>query len=158
MDGSIPSRLRLDNNISVSDKVFKFHPRRRRGSILSRRWRDTSEHLKVWFSTAQESSGHSLFISAFMIVLKVICDDTYSNESCPIVAQDMFTLSEINLSDGARNVQLSQLGANCWQSYTIQECGYFQAYIVRSIDEGLMRRKGENNAKYQKLKTHFSAQ
>ncbi|KAJ7502950.1 hypothetical protein B0H11DRAFT_1987142 [Mycena galericulata] len=39
---------------------------------------------------------HRLFISAFMIASKVICDDTYSNKSWSIVAQGMFTLREIN--------------------------------------------------------------
>ncbi|KAF8070746.1 hypothetical protein FPV67DRAFT_1041364 [Lyophyllum atratum] len=42
------------------------------------------------------SSGHRLFISAFMIASKVICDDTYSNKSWGIVAQGMFSLREIN--------------------------------------------------------------
>ncbi|EIW76961.1 hypothetical protein CONPUDRAFT_158102 [Coniophora puteana RWD-64-598 SS2] len=37
-----------------------------------------------------------LFVSAFMIASKVICDDTYSNKSRSIVAQSMFQLREIN--------------------------------------------------------------
>ncbi|TFK44893.1 hypothetical protein BDQ12DRAFT_673770 [Crucibulum laeve] len=52
--------------------------------------------LKNRFPTARGSSGHRLFISAFMISSKVICDDTYSNKSWSIVAQGMFTLREIN--------------------------------------------------------------
>ncbi|KAJ7865898.1 hypothetical protein B0H14DRAFT_3442703 [Mycena olivaceomarginata] len=52
--------------------------------------------LKAHFPTARGSSGHRLFISAFMIASKVICDDTYSNKSWSIVAQGMFTLREIN--------------------------------------------------------------
>ncbi len=47
--------------------------------------------LKARFPTA-----HRLFISAFMIPFKVICDDTYSNKSWTIVAQGMFTLRKIN--------------------------------------------------------------
>ena len=39
------------------------------------------QRLKARFPTAQGSSGHRLFISAFMIASKVICDDTYSNKS-----------------------------------------------------------------------------
>ncbi|KAG0696155.1 hypothetical protein DFH29DRAFT_813350, partial [Suillus ampliporus] len=35
------------------------------------------------------SSGHCLFLSAFMLASKVICDDTYSNKSWSIVAQAM---------------------------------------------------------------------
>jgi hypothetical protein len=42
------------------------------------------------------SSGHRLFISALMIASKVICDDTYSNQSWVIVAQKMFALQEMN--------------------------------------------------------------
>ncbi|KAF6760398.1 hypothetical protein DFP72DRAFT_757134, partial [Ephemerocybe angulata] len=48
------------------------------------------------FPTARGSSGHRLFISAFMIASKVICDDTYSNKSWGIVAQGMFSLREVN--------------------------------------------------------------
>ncbi|KAG1897518.1 uncharacterized protein F5891DRAFT_957020, partial [Suillus fuscotomentosus] len=42
------------------------------------------------------SSGHCLFISAFMLASKVICDDTYANKSWSIVAQGMLQLREIN--------------------------------------------------------------
>ena len=42
------------------------------------------------------SSGHRLFISAFMIASKVIYDDTYSNKSWCIVGQGTFALQEIN--------------------------------------------------------------
>jgi hypothetical protein len=54
------------------------------------------QRLKVRFPAARGSSGHRLFISAFMIASKVICDDTYSNQSWSIVAQKMFALKEIN--------------------------------------------------------------
>jgi hypothetical protein len=54
------------------------------------------QRLKTRFPAARGSSGHRLFISAFMIASKVICDDTYSNQSWGIVAQKMFTLKEIN--------------------------------------------------------------
>jgi len=54
------------------------------------------QRLKARFPTARGSSGHRLFISAFMIASKVICDDTYSNKSWSIVAQGMFNLREIN--------------------------------------------------------------
>ena len=37
-----------------------------------------------------------LFVSAFTLASKVICDDTYSNKSWSIVAQGMFQLREIN--------------------------------------------------------------
>jgi hypothetical protein len=54
------------------------------------------QRLKARFPTARGSSGHRLFISAFMIASKVMCDDTYSNKSWGIVAQGMFSLREIN--------------------------------------------------------------
>jgi hypothetical protein len=46
----------------------------------------------AWFPAAHGSSGHRLFISAFKIASKVMCDDTYSNKSWGIVAQGMFSL------------------------------------------------------------------
>ncbi|WVF71473.1 hypothetical protein IAT40_006279 [Kwoniella sp. CBS 6097] len=54
------------------------------------------QRLKKRYPAARGSSGHRLFISAFMISSKVICDDTYSNQSWSIVAQKMFALKEIN--------------------------------------------------------------
>jgi len=52
--------------------------------------------LKNRFPAARGSSGHRLFISAFMIASKVVCDDTYSNKSWCVVGQGMFSLREIN--------------------------------------------------------------
>ncbi|KAL7413460.1 hypothetical protein BDY24DRAFT_388619 [Mrakia frigida] len=52
--------------------------------------------LKMRFPAARGSSGHRLFISAFMMASKVLCDDTYSNKSWCIVAQQMFALKEVN--------------------------------------------------------------
>lgn len=54
------------------------------------------QRLKARFPAAKGSSGHRLFISAFMLASKIICDDTYSNKSWCIVAQGMFALREIN--------------------------------------------------------------
>jgi hypothetical protein len=54
------------------------------------------QRLKARFPTAKGSSGHRLFISAYMLASKVLCDDTYSNKSWTIVAQGLFTLREIN--------------------------------------------------------------
>ncbi|KAF8911483.1 hypothetical protein CPB84DRAFT_1761932 [Gymnopilus junonius] len=54
------------------------------------------QRLKARFPSARGSSGHRLFISAYMISSKVMCDDTYSNKSWCIVAQGMFTLREVN--------------------------------------------------------------
>ncbi|CDO69607.1 hypothetical protein BN946_scf184875.g10 [Trametes cinnabarina] len=58
--------------------------------------RELHRRLKARFPAARGSSGHRLFISAFMIASKVICDDTYSNKSWSIVGQGMFALREIN--------------------------------------------------------------
>ncbi|KAI0036152.1 hypothetical protein K488DRAFT_6984, partial [Vararia minispora EC-137] len=54
------------------------------------------QRLKSRFPAAKGSSGHRLFISAYMLASKIICDDTYSNKSWCIVAQHMFQLREIN--------------------------------------------------------------
>ncbi|KIK69601.1 hypothetical protein GYMLUDRAFT_66895 [Collybiopsis luxurians FD-317 M1] len=54
------------------------------------------QRLKSRFPSAKGSSGHRLFISAFMIASKVMCDDTYSNKSWSVVAQGMFTVREVN--------------------------------------------------------------
>ncbi|THH16171.1 hypothetical protein EW146_g4417, partial [Bondarzewia mesenterica] len=54
------------------------------------------QHLTTRFPAAKGSTGHRLFISAFMIASKIICDDTYSNKSWSILGQGMFALREIN--------------------------------------------------------------
>jgi hypothetical protein len=54
------------------------------------------QRLKKRFPAARGSSGHRLFLSAFMIASKVICEDTYSNKSWSIVGQGMFQLREVN--------------------------------------------------------------
>jgi hypothetical protein len=51
---------------------------------------------KARFPAVKGSSGHRLFISAFMIASKVACDDTYSNKSWTVVGQGMVALREIN--------------------------------------------------------------
>ena len=53
------------------------------------------QRLKARFLMAHRSSGHRLFISAFIIASKVIFDDTYSNKSWSIVRQGIFQLREI---------------------------------------------------------------
>ncbi|KAF5360311.1 hypothetical protein D9758_009129 [Tetrapyrgos nigripes] len=54
------------------------------------------QRLKARFPTTRGHSGHRLFLTAFMIASKVICDDTYSNKSWSVVSQGMFTLRELN--------------------------------------------------------------
>ncbi|KAI0313032.1 hypothetical protein OF83DRAFT_1030463, partial [Amylostereum chailletii] len=53
------------------------------------------QHLKARFA-AKGFSGHCLFISAFMLASKIICDDAYLNKSWCIVSQGIFALREIN--------------------------------------------------------------
>ena len=53
------------------------------------------QRFKARFPMARGSSGHHLFISAFIIASKVICDNTYSNKSWSIVGQGIFQLREI---------------------------------------------------------------
>jgi hypothetical protein len=52
--------------------------------------------LKARFPAAKGFLSPRLFISAFMLALKIICDDTYSNKSWCIVSQGMFALRKIN--------------------------------------------------------------
>ncbi|KAI0696661.1 hypothetical protein C8T65DRAFT_832721 [Cerioporus squamosus] len=53
--------------------------------------------LKARFPAARGSSGHRLFLAAYMIASKVISDDTYSNKNgWAVVGQGMFALREIN--------------------------------------------------------------
>ncbi|KAL5532012.1 hypothetical protein ACEPAF_5576 [Sanghuangporus sanghuang] len=52
--------------------------------------------LKSRFPAARGSSGHRLFLAAYMLASKVVCDDTYSNKSWAVVGQGMFALREIN--------------------------------------------------------------
>ncbi len=54
------------------------------------------QHLEVRSPASKGSSGHQLFILAFMLASKIICNDTYSNKSWCIVGQGMFALQEIN--------------------------------------------------------------
>lgn len=54
------------------------------------------QRLKTRFPSTCGSSGHQLFISAFMISLKAMCDNTYSNKYWLVAAQGMFNLREIN--------------------------------------------------------------
>ena len=74
-------------------------------------------NTKAQFSAAHDFSGHCLFISTFMLTLKVICDNTYSNKSQSIISQSMFALREINQMEHEicsylewqLNIDLSQL-------------------------------------------------
>lgn len=75
------------------------------------------QRLKHRYPSAKGSSGHRLFISAFMIASKVVCDDTYSNQSWCIVGQKMFALKEMNQMEremcGYLDWQLVSRGEQC---------------------------------------------
>ncbi|KAL0572384.1 hypothetical protein V5O48_009576 [Marasmius crinis-equi] len=87
---SISLKTRLPQFIAYALHRTKMHPSVTCASLV------LLQRLKYRFPMARGSSGHQLFISAFMIASKVICDDTYSNKSWTTVAQEMFTLREIN--------------------------------------------------------------
>jgi Cyclin, N-terminal domain len=53
------------------------------------------QRLKARFPSTK-GCGYRLFISAYMIASKVVCDRTYSNQSWTIVAQGLYTLMEIH--------------------------------------------------------------
>jgi hypothetical protein len=76
--------------------------------------------LKQHFPAAHGSSGRRLFLSAFMIASKVICDNTYSNKSWLIVHQGMFALCEVNQMECEMCVYLNwELNAdpNCLKQF-----------------------------------------
>lgn len=54
------------------------------------------KRLKTRYPVARGSSGHRLFISAFMLASKMVCDDSYNNKSWTIVGQGLFSLAEVN--------------------------------------------------------------
>lgn len=74
------------------------------------------QRLKHRYPSAKGSSGHRLFISAFMIASKVVCDDTYSNQSWCIVGQKMFALKEMN------QMEREMCGYLDWQLVSSSEC------------------------------------
>ena len=47
------------------------------------------QRLKSCFPATKGPSGHRLFLSAFMLASKIICDDTYSNKSSPFPCPDV---------------------------------------------------------------------
>lgn len=54
------------------------------------------KRLKTRYPVARGSSGHRLYISAFMLASKMVCDDSYNNKSWTVVCQNLFTLREVN--------------------------------------------------------------
>ena len=52
--------------------------------------------MKNYYPAASSSGGHRLFLTAFMIASKTICDDTFSNKSWVTVGQGLFALRELN--------------------------------------------------------------
>ena len=86
---SCGSQTKLPHSIAYALHRTKLHTSVTFAALLLQR-------LKASLPTARGSSGHRLFISAFMIASKVICDDTYSNKSWGIVGQEMFQLREVN--------------------------------------------------------------
>ena len=99
-------------------------------------------NAKVQFPAVYDFSGHCLFISAFMLTSKVICDDTYFNKFWSIISQGMFALREINQIERKMcsylewqlNVNLSQLQdfeSKVWQNF--KQPGLYPNYILSSL-------------------------
>ncbi|KAF8314905.1 hypothetical protein DL93DRAFT_2079503 [Clavulina sp. PMI_390] len=91
------------------------------------------QRLKDRFPQARGSSGHRLFISAFMIASKVVCDDTYSNKSWAVVGQGMFQLREIN------QMEREMCGYLEWQlNIDPTELAHFTERVQAAFDGGDM--------------------
>ncbi|WFD34945.1 ABC-type xenobiotic transporter [Malassezia cuniculi] len=54
------------------------------------------KRLKNRYPAARGSSGHRLFIAAYMLASKMVCDDSYNNKSWTIVCHGLLTLREVN--------------------------------------------------------------
>ncbi|KAJ7157033.1 hypothetical protein C8R43DRAFT_883675 [Mycena crocata] len=54
------------------------------------------QRLKSRFPAARGSSGQRLFLAAYIVASKVLCDSSYSNSNWRRLAQYLFTLREIN--------------------------------------------------------------
>ncbi|KAG2070079.1 hypothetical protein BDR04DRAFT_1019724, partial [Suillus decipiens] len=80
------SQVKLPHFIAYALHSTKLHSLVIFAALILLQW------LKACFPTARASSGHCLFVSVFMLVSKVICDDTYSNKSWSIIAQGKFQL------------------------------------------------------------------
>ncbi|KAI6004707.1 hypothetical protein EDD15DRAFT_2444076 [Pisolithus albus] len=113
------SKVKLQKFIAYALHHTKLHPSAAFAALV------LLQRLKARFPTARGSSSHRLFISAFMLASKVICDDTYSNKSWSIVEQGMFQLQEINQME--REIEFE---AMVWKDFT--GVGPFPTYILPS--------------------------
>lgn len=87
--------------------------------------------LKCRYPSSRGISGHRLFLVAFMLAAKQMCDDTYSNKSWTIVGQGVFSLSELN------RMEREMCGIVKWQ---LNVCNSvlrnFEAALKRDFFEG----------------------
>ena len=99
---------------------------------------DTAD-IKAQFPAICDFSGHHLFISAFMLTSKVICDNTYFNKFWSIISQGIFSLREINQMKceiysylkWQLNIDLSQLWdfeSKVWQDF--KRPGPYPNYVL----------------------------
>jgi hypothetical protein len=87
------------------------------------------ERLKERVRPARGSSGHRLFITALMLISKFEYDDTFSNRSWAIVAQDLFAVKEI----GA--MEREMLGFLDWQlGGMLDAAADFEARLRATLD------------------------
>lgn len=91
--------------------------------------------LKCRYPSSQGISGHRLFLVAFMLAAKQMCDDTYSNKSWTIVGQGVFSLSELN------RMEREMCGIVKWQ---LNVCNS----VLRNFEVALKRDFYEGKAGY----------
>ncbi|KAH9171435.1 hypothetical protein EDB89DRAFT_2070756 [Lactarius sanguifluus] len=79
------------------------------------------QRLKARFPAAKGSSGHRLFISAFMLASKIICDDTYSNKSWCIVGQGILNVDPSTLRDFESRVRHDFAGSGPYPTVVLPQ-------------------------------------
>ncbi|KAJ7860968.1 hypothetical protein B0H14DRAFT_2241135, partial [Mycena olivaceomarginata] len=105
------------------------------------------QRLKARLPAARGSSGHRLFICAFMIASKVICDDTYSNKAWSIAAQGMFTLRQIDQMEreicnyldrelAVDNLILAEFGAMVQRDFPPNSKEPYPTYSLHMVSNG----------------------
>ncbi|KAI6016306.1 hypothetical protein PISMIDRAFT_99108, partial [Pisolithus microcarpus 441] len=87
---SLGSMAKFSKVYCLSPHCMKLHPSVTFTTLIF------PQRLKAQFPTTCGSSSHCLFIPAFMLTSKVICNDMCSNKSWSIIAWGMFQLQEIN--------------------------------------------------------------
>ncbi|KAG2071624.1 hypothetical protein BDR04DRAFT_1135000 [Suillus decipiens] len=77
------------------------------------------QRLKARSPTARGSSSHHLFVSAFMLASKVICDDTYSNKSWSVNLEWELNVDPVMLAEFEDMVQKNFVGQGPYPTYIL---------------------------------------